>query len=236
MSTATSTFDALAWVQAVGAELGVGWWPEGSPLDPWNGRVNPECAYLTGPRGARLRVVGNGYRNEGRVSVSWAIDPDLTEHSRGRDVHREITITQTKTAKAAASDVARRALPGLLETVDALTETREAYDAKAARTHAYLTEVAELLGGRVQGPDRFGRSSRPEVAFGSYSDGGSVELYHDDTVELKVRMPREALQAVLQALGAARRPACDMVDGCGAAAGQSCEPGCPSLATDEAGL
>lgn len=27
-------------------------------------------------------------------------------------------------------------------------------------------------------------------------------------------------------------PACDMADGCGAAAGAPCEPGCPSLATD----
>lgn len=27
-------------------------------------------------------------------------------------------------------------------------------------------------------------------------------------------------------------PACDMPDGCGARAGETCEPGCPSLATD----
>lgn len=28
-------------------------------------------------------------------------------------------------------------------------------------------------------------------------------------------------------------PACDMPDGCGAPAGQPCQPGCPSIATDE---
>ena len=30
-------------------------------------------------------------------------------------------------------------------------------------------------------------------------------------------------------------PACDMPDGCGAAAGTACAPGCPSRATDEYG-
>lgn len=30
-------------------------------------------------------------------------------------------------------------------------------------------------------------------------------------------------------------PACDMPDGCGAPAGEPCEPGCPSLAFDPEG-
>lgn len=44
-------------------------------------------------------------------------------------------------------------------------------------------------------------------------------------------MVREHDRAVAGELAA---PPCDMADGCGAAAGRVCEPGCPSWASDDA--
>jgi hypothetical protein len=43
------------------------------------------------------------------------------------------------------------------------------------------------------------------------------------------------IAAACESCGGRAAPACDMPDGCGAAAGQPCEPGCPSLAADPNG-
>ena len=53
----------------------------------------------------------------------------------------------------------------------------------------------------------------------------SAALDLDDTA----RCP---IGTACETCGGRAAPACDMPDGCGAAAGQPCEPGCPSLAAD----
>lgn len=205
MSAAVSTFNALAWVQAVSAELGAQWRAEASGIDEWNGRPNPERAYLNGADGVRLQVVGNGWRNEGRVSIRWDIAAELTEHARyGEDPHREITVSQEKTAKQAAGDIRRRLLPGLTAMIATLRASKHRKDAEAADRDGYYAAVSALLGGGVR--DAFGRSSRPDVSFGSYDNGGELELFHDGTVQIKVRLPRERAELVVQAIAAARRP------------------------------
>lgn len=90
-----------------------------------------------------------------------------------------------------------------------------------ARLHEHGYHVARY-------PDAFGKPTGPEWVLtdpdGAYLMVGSYG--HASPTQW------EAVAEGLHRIRIDQAPACDMSDGCGAQAGEPCEPGCPSLAFD----
>lgn len=187
---------AITWAKEVAAELGEDW---SATPGHWS---NGEDAHLTGPDGQKLHVRMGGYQLAGRVAIAWSIERELTKHERYQESsNKSITVSDEKTATAAAKDITRRLLPGLADMVASLAARKQDSDDTAARLDRFMDKIAGLLNGEVR-RDRWDRDShKPEVSFGSYDHGGKVKSYYDDTVEITVRLPWAQGCMVAEAIG-----------------------------------
>lgn len=196
-----TAIDAEKWAAPVAAELGADWLSR--PYRNIDGERVEGLAYLDGPAGQRLHVHVGGYRNEGRVTISWSIDPELKEPSgTAEDDRKSIRVSDQRPAAGAAKEIERRLLPGLLEFVVSLRERRLARDEQKARHRALLAELAELVGGRVTDYAR----SAPEVDFGHrFEFGGTILLSNDRTVAFDICLPTALALRVAKLIGELRR-------------------------------
>ena len=183
------------WGVAVVAALGTGWTVQPSH---WG---NESHIRLFGPRGQRPHAHGGGYQMAGRVALSWDIPSELSTHAPYEmATHKRITVSADKAPTVVARDITRRLLPGLLELLARLRDRKAASDKAAAETAAYLAELAGILGARVS------NMHDHSASFGTYDDGGNVEVYHnDDIAQITVRLPRETVRGVARAIAEARR-------------------------------
>lgn len=193
--------DAEKWAADVAAALG-GDWLSRPYRNIDNERVEG-LAYLDGPAGQRLHVHVGGHRNEGRVTISWSINPELKAHSAtGEDDRKSIGVSVQRPPASAAKEIQRRLLPGLSEFLVLLRERKSASDEQKARSDALLTELAELVGGRVTDYAR----SAPEVDFGHrFEFGGTILLSNCRTVAFDVWLPNALALRVAKLIGELRR-------------------------------
>jgi len=192
---------AVPWAEPVAAELGKdldkGWTVESSS--------QYDRATLVGPHDVRLNVATapehHSPAQRDRVTVSWFVPHELRDFTRGKaEDHRMITLSASKPAFAAAKDIKRRLLPGLVEALEAIRLRKVARDEAAADRQAFLAELVTILDGTrlAHAVDR--------LEFGRYSDklpNGEIRVMSGE-VEVELRLTRDQTRAVAHLLAEIR--------------------------------
>lgn len=160
-------------IDDVASALGDGWSHEATDEN-----IRYGFTHLAGPNGARLSIGHDRYRSGGKLEISGAY-PDNQVYGLPTI---KIGVGETRGAAVIAKEISRRVLPDYLVELERVVADNARRGANADARRVLATELAAVVGGRIDGDDRSARTSVRTYRSGSISfeidyDGtsGSVE-------------------------------------------------------------
>jgi len=157
------------------------------------------------------------WRDKSRTNVDGGYPRSTDENGRDRDYGKEakrydealpgISISASKSPKAAAADIARRFLPAYLELYKRACERKAAINAYIVSQHGLLDRLAAKcpnVGRAIKASDACKRGwnfSDPHIELGSLAIGwyGSAKVFGDGTTHIELRGIPEGVTAMILA-------------------------------------
>lgn len=182
--------------RTIADELGDGWsakeghWPNG------------QDALLFGPQGEEIHVTAGGWRKQDDGRFAFAADlykyRDYLRHEdRLGGCKREISVSQSKTAKKIAAEVERRLLPTYREVLERGKEAKRKSDERKSAQAVFTRNLADEVGVTPTGRDG-------HIEFGQWQAGvnGKVDVPTGDFhVDFTVRVPHTKALEFARILG-----------------------------------